>query len=409
MNVKTMETKFLSTLEKKASFLKDVLKKHHDRRSISRDRINYAKFISSRELKSRLHHLAENKNLIDALWLAHGAFNSSAWLAHSYFSHLSTTLDLKTALHDFDFTEEERHILDCFCDPQKKLPQNVSLKSAFSVVYRELEYAHLHKSYQTQIITPQVNVTIVLISGVLNEIFSTPAFERAAKYLYKEFGIKYICPEVKGTKGTQTNVKLLEKQLYEYIKHNPNEKLWIIGFSKGGVDTLHFLKHNRPFAERYILGLSTIASPLIGSEHTDHKILKALGLIHEFADAKKIKNQDILFKEIYQSLSSSFQGPWLQNNYQHLPQLKFYTALALQCSWSESHIWMLLTKLFFRSKKANDGIVDVDHAFFPSYFNAHNLGIFQGHHLIGQRSSQFPQEALIQAHVVVLNKFNLLK
>ena len=35
------------------------------------------------------------------------------------------------------------------------------------------------------------------------------------------------------------------EQLEKYIKENPNEKLWIIAFSKGGVDALHFLNSNK--------------------------------------------------------------------------------------------------------------------------------------------------------------------
>jgi hypothetical protein len=69
----------------------------------------------------------------------------------------------------------------------------------------------------------------------------------------------------------------------------------------------------------------------------------------------------------------------------------------------------MLTKAFFRSHKSNDGVVDVENAQFPTYFNGINLGILEGHHLVGSRSSFYDQEALMKAHLIFLNYKKLIK
>ena len=69
---------------------------------------------------------------------------------------------------------------------------------------------------------------------------------------------------------------------------------------------------------------------------------------------------------------------------------------------------MILTKLILPSEKINDGVVDSENALFPDYFDAHNLGIIKGHHLIGARSSYYNQEAFLKALVVYLSYFKLL-
>lgn len=407
-NSLTLSRNTLDLLNQRKSFIKNALKKYKDRQKFRIDRIKYAQTISHQELQYRLKKVIDKRSPSEIIKALHSTTNSSIWLGLSYYKFLSTSLDFRTALHDLEFSQEDQKLIELInskrniSNYKKYTPDHI-----FSVVFRELEYSYHNPSYDNQIETPSINSTIVLVSGVFNEIFSTPAFERACKHLHRKFGIKYICPEVKGTRGVTTNSELLEKQLYEYIEMNPNEKLWVIGFSKGGIDMLHFLKHHKKFAEKYICGLSTIGSPILGSDHADHKIVRSVNFLHELFESWNLGHKDVLFKEIYESLSSSFQSPWFYSNYKNLPKLKFYTALALESTWYESHIWMLLTKAFFQSSKPNDGIVDVEHAQYPKEFGT-NLGICRGHHLIGQRSSHFSQEALIEAHIVTLNKLGLL-
>ena len=69
---------------------------------------------------------------------------------------------------------------------------------------------------------------------------------------------------------------------------------------------------------------------------------------------------------------------------------------------------MIATKLLFASSKSNDGVVDIDSAFFPDYFKSINLGVIKGHHLIGARSSGYAQESLILTHIIFLKYMNLI-
>lgn len=233
----------------KFAFLKNAVARYRDRQLHRVERINYAKTISAQEMHARLYELKENKSPREIIKLFHSATNSSVWLGHSYYKLLTASLDLKTALHDLEFTEDDEEVLKLLKKGKvKRAFRRFKPHQVFDVVFRELDYSYRHPNYNPRITPEPIGATIVLVSGVLNEIFSTPAFERAAAHLQKKYGIKYICPEVKGTKGVETNVKLLEKQLYEYMDINPGEKLWLIGFSKGGVDLLHFLKHNKEFS-----------------------------------------------------------------------------------------------------------------------------------------------------------------
>ena len=69
---------------------------------------------------------------------------------------------------------------------------------------------------------------------------------------------------------------------------------------------------------------------------------------------------------------------------------------------------MVATKILFASSKNNDGVVDIDNAFFPSYFESIKLGVIKGHHLIGARSSAYAQESLVMTHIIFLKYLNLI-
>ena len=130
----------------------------------------------------------------------------------------------------------------------------------------------------------------------------------------------------------------------------------------------------------------------------------------KFAVAKILeKEKNFLFKQVVRSLSEENQSPWFERNHESLPKDLFYTSTAFESSWYESHLWMILTRLFFRIKEVNDGVVEAWQAMFPPYFDALNLGVIKGHHLVGTRSSKYSQEALLEAHLVFLNYLGKIK
>ncbi len=337
--------------------------------------------------------------------------NSSIWISRSSIKYLKSYLDIKNYHNENLTNERSRIILEKI---HKNLPMPISLQvedhEIFRIIYSELMYAHFNRNEQTQL-KPKIknkNITIVLISGVFNEIFSTPAFQRGADFLFDKYQLKNININVSGVRDCKSNAETIKNELDLYCKENPNEKLWLVSFSKGGLDSLHYLKSQSQYHKK-ILGVSFIASPILGSEHVNHKVIKALNasslIIKKISKHNKIIPLAMDFKR---SLDADYRSNWFRQNHRKLPEHAFYTALALESKWYESHLWMILTKALFMSQKSNDGIVDVDRAQFPKYFSGINLGVLEGHHLIGTRSSFYNQEALLEAHLIFLNYKKLI-
>lgn len=331
--------------------------------------------------------------------------NSSIWISRSSLKYLKSYLDIKT-YHNKNLRDDRSKIILNALKTKTKLPPSlqVSDHEVFQIIYQELMFSHFNLNSQ-QVFDYQgkfKNITLVLVSGVLNEIFSTPAFQRGADYLKTNYHVKNISLNVSGIKDSKSNSKAIKQSLTEYCKINPKEKLWLISFSKGGLDTLHFLQ-SAPELHEKIAGTSFIACPILGSEHVNHKFIKALRL-SSLAVNKVIKENKIvpMALEFNRSLDANFRTNWFRTNHKKLPNNAFYTALALESKWYQSHLWMIFTKAFFMSGKSNDGVVDTDRAQFPSYFKGFNLGVLEGHHLVGTRSSFYNQEALLEAHLIFL-------
>lgn len=368
--------------------------------------------VSTKDLVAGINNLRKNPNSQDSLIFLRDIIGSSAWIGNSYLKYLATIAGFKKKVYGNIDDQDGLFIID-------KVRQNIRIPSdeyspqqVFNAIYRELDYAHHNPKYKTKLTIPQIFPTIVLISGVFNELYKTAAFERGVQHLSNVTGIRYFVAETHGFKSSSYNTNLIRDQLFEYSNQHPDEKLWILSYSKGGVDSLHFLLENAEWCEKNIAGLSTIAAPILGSQHADHRLINLINQLEKITDTKVYKylnkNKDLLAKEFQSSLDHKSQKPWFRKNYHKLPCNPFYTALALESEWYESHIYMILAKLFFPSKSTNDGIVDAENAFFPDYFNALNLGIIKGHHLIGAQSSTYSQEALISAHIIFLKYLNYI-
>ncbi|TNE95385.1 MAG: hypothetical protein EP326_15225 [Deltaproteobacteria bacterium] len=377
-----------------------------------RERLIKATEVSVNEIISRIEEVVDTPKPLQLVGLLKTLTNSGVWISRSMLHYLIATVDFSTPIKEKRESERVQYILDKIINNEDIQDPSVTEDEIFKTIYNELEFAHHNKNYNTELKVPKLDVTIVLVSGVLNEIFSTPAFERGAEHLQETLGIKFFSPKTKGTKGARTNVRLIEKQLLDYVANHKDEKLWLLAFSKGGIDCLHFLEKNKEFSNRHISGLSCIASPILGSNYTEHRILKLINKVH-FLEGTKIykmleKEKDFLYKEIYQSLRAENQKKWFEKHHKNLPSKLFYTATAFEAAWYESHLWMILTKIFFKSAGANDGVVEADQAKFPEYFPAHNLGVIRGHHLVGTRSSMYSQEALLEAHLIYLSYKKLI-
>ncbi|MDD4974437.1 MAG: hypothetical protein PHY93_08790 [Bacteriovorax sp.] len=388
----------------------ESLSQYRSRIQKSRAVLSYASTTSLEEFVFNIQRIKSSHTKKDFLKSLLSMTNSGIWVSRSAFIVLKSFFDIRQLENSNFQNEKAQEILAGVVNKSTVVASDALI---FKTIYTEITHSHLHKEYKSSLTVPPINVTIVLVSGVLNEIFSTPAFKRGAENLLDEYNIKHIAPTVDGKKGSRENSILLKKQINQFIEDNPSEKLWFFCFSKGGIDTLHYLKSQGEDLSSNILGFSFIATPILGSDHVNNKILKlvnTLGKVPE--EVSKIilgKKIDFFAKELQKSLSHSYRTSWFKKYYKDLPQKPFYTAIAFESKWHQSHVWMMLTKAFFRSHKSNDGVVDVENAQFPAYFNGINLGILEGHHLVGSRSSFYDQEALMKAHLIFLNYKKLIK
>lgn len=366
---------------------------------------------SVKDFKRGAQNFISEPSLKNYAKLSRSVFNSSTWLGKSTFRLLRPIEPSYIEKVNYLQSSSAQYILKAVAQKKTISHRRATYSEIFKTIFYDFEISHLDRSYKRISKMPEIESSVLLVSGVLNEIFTTPAFERGAKYLNETYGIDFdYCP-TSGTKNTAQNSAMINEHFSSLLE---NEKpIWIFAFSKGGIDVLHFLKEYSNEVGHNLAGLSTVASPILGSERVNHRILKFINYIHKFEGNKVYQfldeQFDIFFKDFQESLSSEFQESWFKENFSHLPRNMFYTALALESSWYESHIWMVLTKLFFQSPSINDGIVDAERALYPDYFQGINLGILKGHHLIGTRSSDYIQEALLEAHIVFLNYLGLLR
>jgi hypothetical protein len=375
-------------------------------KNLFKDSIN----TSIEELRINTAALIDKPDLNMSVLLVKDLVGSASWISNNYLNIIKTAAG-KNVIYDIE-DQTHKKIIDAVSRNIRLNEREFNSKQIFNCIYNELLYSHFNPKYKTPLEFPKIFPTIVLVSGVLNEIYKTAAFERGVNHLSNELKFKYFVAKTHGLKSSNHNIKLIEKQIFEYSLKNPDEKYWFVAFSKGGLDTLHFLSKNSEWCSRNVVGLSTIASPVLGSKHLNHRLLKTINQIHKFEKTPIYKlvfqNRDLLGREFQKSLDWNFQFNWFRENYHTLPKSIFYSALGLESAWYESHVYMIVTKLFFKSFEKNDGIVDLENAFYPDYFPSFNLGIIRGHHLIGARSSSYSQEALIGAHIIFLKYLNLV-
>ena len=393
--------------------LKKALDRYSARRKRSKIFLKTAKQISAEEITEATQNALANPNPKNLAILLRSLTHSSTWLANSYGRYLIGHLDFERVRFKELNSPRVKYILQQIKTNCKIDIPKLSNQEIFQTILLERQFAHQHPSHTGFLNAPTLKATVVLVDGVLNEVFSISSFERALRSLKKLSNINYFIPDIHGTKGCHFNANSLRMQLEAYINDHPNEKLWLLGYSKGGLDTLHYLRENTEFAKAHILGISTVASPIIGSEKFNHKLIKLVRSVQQLADTtvyKKVsKNRDLLLKDLMRFLNIENQHPWFVSNSAKLPQELFYTATALKSEWYESALPMILTKLLFQSDEPNDGIVACSTAQFPDYFSGINLGTVRGHHLVGSRSSYYSQEALIEAHIIFLKYLKVLK
>lgn len=392
--------------------INDSIKAYLSRARKSKNFLTDSISVSSSELSESISLLIKKPNLRGTVQLISDLVGSGAWISNSYLNLLLTVSGIIKAKEKTIDPDDHQYIIEKI-SKNIRIPENkFTEQEIFRSIYNELEYAHQHPDYQTPLKLPKIFPTIVLISGVFNELYKTAAFERGVQHASSLSNLKYFVAKTDGFEGAKYNSTLIENQLFEYHENHPDEKFWIISYSKGGIDSLHFMRKNKEWCEKNIVGLSTIASPILGSPHLSKRVFKLVKYFQDISSSDFLKqvdeNKDLLKREFLKSLDHGKQEPWFRANYHLLPENSFYTSIALEAEWYESHLYMMFAKALFSSENTNDGVVDAAHAVFPSYFKAKNLGLIKGHHLIGARSSTYAQEALIMTHIIYLKHLNLI-
>lgn len=345
---------------------------------------------SQKELRADLNKIlsGDDKSPQAYMRLVMNLIESGVWISKSSWNFLGAVTRIPSLTPEF--TNENHHeIIDAVVNHKKSY---FSHEQLFTAVFEELNYHHFDPNYKTSLKFPKIESTIALIPGVVNELYRQVPFERGVKNICELYGLKYTVLRVHGAKSSRDNAADLKQLIDDYLQKNPNETLWLIAYSKGGIDALRFLKENKNLAEEKIIGISTIATPIMGNQRARHNLINIISPLH---------------KDFQRTLTDKYQTGWFRKSYKDLPKI-FYSSLALEAQWYQSHLWMMLAKMFFSSKESNDGVVDVKSAKFPDYFKAYHLGKLKGHHLVGLRYSQFNQEALIESHIIVLNYLELL-
>lgn len=390
---------------------RDLLKTYTNYKNrIKRSKYNfyYATSTSIEELAFNFESLIKERGVSQALKILLSITSSTIWVSRSSFKLLNSLVNFSKIHNPSEQNASHQEIISNIIN-NKFI--NKKDDEIFKSIYNEILFLH-QEDKEIGMKVDLDSTTIVLISGVLNEIFSTAAFEKGAEALFNKWNIPFKVLRVNGLKSSKENSYDIASQINEYIVNDPFQKYYFLCFSKGGVDFLHYLKNYREKLPKQIIGSTFVASPILGSEHINNKLIVLANKLATIPDSllKKLtgRNSDIFAKELQKSLAKDFRDNWFQRNHELLPKNIFYSAVAFQSKWHEAHVGMMLTKLFFNSSKLNDGVVDVENAQFPVFFKGYNLGILEGHHLIGSRSSFYDQEALLKSILIFLRFKKLL-
>jgi len=369
--------------------------------------LDLAKKETREDLIENLRNLANNQDLTSVFKTIKSVTSTSSWLSHSYYRYYKSLLEPNERKQKPFLTLKEEEVIQKVIRKNETAFLEYENKDIFKAIYKEALLSHTNNQVSSRLILPRVETVIVILDGVFNELFSQSFFERSLRKLYKEMGITFLIPKISGFQGTEENSRIIQSEIMDFSKRFPKKKFWLLGYSKGGIDALHYISRNKTFAEDKIRGLSTLASPLLGVDKFNRGILRILVQIKNNFSNEKIR-KDIFFEDIQKSLDSNFQRIWFLQNYKKLPVNIFYSSLGFKTDWKEAHLWMLLTKAIFQSPKRNDGVVDCDDAHFPWFFPSLNLGIIDGHHLFGMRSTFHSQEAILESLLIFLNFKGLL-
>ncbi len=252
--------------------------------------------------------------------------------------------------------------------------------------------------------------TIVYVPGTYNGIFDREIFSLGLISLAEDLGLRVLKVPILSACNSEYNgdivLNFLKEDQARYLERKePPPKYIILGYSKGGVDSLYAFTKDSDFVKKNVLGLVVMASPLRGSEvleKTDLPFTLVNLLIEENTPVICQKEKTIVSTGSIQAMNSF----WRKNE-QKLIGLTRYFSVTFVSKPEDSHLFMKITKVMGQFEEDNDGIVTISSTKFPPRLGAISLGIVEGDHLAGILSSRFPQKAFMRAVVTSLAELGI--
>lgn len=318
-------------------------------------------------------------------------------------------MDDKRDLNFWKSWREKRSYIIAKPEALKKEP--TTIPKLFNEIFQEQKYAEdiapvtMPLLYNRASEAPK-DVTIVYVPGIYNSIFDNEIFQIGLDSLANNLGARVIEAPVLSACSSEYNadiiINTLKKDMQYRTERNLSpQKYFFLGYSKGGVDTLHaFAKADPDFIQKNVQGLLTIASPLAGSSilnRTDLPIT-LLELLSQENIPEVCKNEEKAASSITPNAAQMF----MQKNAAKLIGLTRYYSISFKSNIKDSHLFMKATKNIAGFTEENDGVVTLSSSKFPDTFNAIDLGNVEGDHLSGIVASKFPQGAFMQSLYLTL-------
>jgi hypothetical protein len=242
--------------------------------------------------------------------------------------------------------------------------------------------------------------TLVYVPGTYNGIFDREIFSLGLLSLQEDLGVRVLKAPVLSACSSEVNgaalLKFLKEDQQRFLERKEEAPKYIlIGYSKGGNDSLAAFIQDKDFVKNNILGLVALASPLKGSailEKTDLPFQLVNLLIEE--DTPEICKKE---KTATSSVTSAAMNKFWRQHERELVGLTRYFSLSFVSTPENSHLFMKATKVIAQFDEENDGIVGLSSSKFPARLMPIDLGVVEADHLAGILSSKFPQKAFLRA------------
>ena len=144
----------------------------------SKQFLQNAALISFKEIITGIKNFQKKPTPKEAMKLAKVFTNSAVWTGSSLLRLGRSLINLSPPVKTPFENQRKLNIITRLAQGDQNLLKNFSDQEIFKSIYRERVHHHLSPQNPPLLKVPKCKTTVVLIDGVLNEIFSTSMFER---------------------------------------------------------------------------------------------------------------------------------------------------------------------------------------------------------------------------------------